>query len=355
MPESNEEVKKHSFRIHIKFIMIMYILLMIIVAVIGLIFSVGKFIGDMILSNPHSFSQFGNDFSRFYCMLFPYCSLFMLLVVILFCLKNKPKLILEFIVFTPIALAFTWIWGGKNIFRHYQNFMETQLNSEIFYGNSYLDLQKCDDAVSSYKKAAFIDKYLVLWNDNTGLPEYYDGIGQAYSSADRYEDAEKAFEKALEAYDKYNPDDISSISLVHVRMSLVTSSQGKNESTIEHLLKAIEYYNEHTEDESPTVISTAYLFLANAYYNISQYEEAIKYFELGIPMYYDSIEWGFGDDHEARTIAIQYKVASLTYAEYGDQEKADEYNKLYEDFMWYRDLTEEDLDTIINAFHWMKR
>lgn len=355
MSENTEDIKKNSFRINIKFILILYIFLMMLVAAIGLIFSIGKFIGDLVLGNQYSFSQFGNDFSRFYCMMFPFFSLFMLLVVILYCIKNKPKLILEFIVFTPIALACTWIWGGKALFRHYQDFMERQLNSEIFYGDSYLDLQNCDDAVSSYKKALFIDKYLVFWNDNSRMPVYYDGIGQAYSSADKYEDAEKNFDNALAAYEKYNADDISAISLVHVREALVTSSQGKNESTINHLQKAFEYYNEHLEDESPVVISTACLFLANAYYNNSQYEEAIKYFEIGIPMFYDSVEWGFGDDHEAKTIAIQYKVASLAYAEFGDQEKADEYNTLYEDFMWYRDLTEEDLDTIINAFHWMKR
>lgn len=355
MPENTEEVKKNSFRINITGILIFYIFLMILVAAIGLVFSIGKFIGDLLLSNPHSFSQFGNDFSRFYCMMFPFFSLFMLPVVIRYCLKYKPKLILELVVFIPIVLACTWIWGGKDLFRHYQDFMERQLNNEIFYGNSYLDMQKCDDAVSWYKKAIFVDKYLVIWNDNTGIPVYYDGIGQAYSSADKYEDAEKNFDNALAAYEKYNADDISAISLVHVKEALVTSSQGKNESTIDHLQKAFEYYNEHLEDESPAAISTACIFLANAYYNNSQYEEAIKYFELGIPIYYDAVEWGFGDDHAAKTIAIQYKVTSLAYAELGDQEKADEYNTLYEDFMWYRDLTEADLDTIIDTFHWMKR
>ena len=348
MSQTTEEREKKSFKKNISIILIIYLFFIILIAVIVLIFSIGKMIGDLIMNNPYSFSQFGIDFCRFYCMIFPYASLGMLLVVISYCLKSKPKRILEFIFFTPIALGCAWIWGGKS-------FMERQLNNEIFYAEGYFDLQNMDKAISCYKRALFIDKYLVFWNDNKGIPKYYDGIGLSYSEAEKYEDAEEYFDKSLIAFEKYNPNDISSISLVHVREALVTSCLGKNDSTIDHLLKAIEYYNEHLEDEPSNTISTAYLFLANSYYNTSQYEEAIKYFELGIPMYYDAVEWGFGDDYAAKTIAIQYKVASLAYAEFGDQEKADEYNTLYEDFMWYRDLTEEDLDTIINAFHWMKR
>lgn len=235
------------------------------------------------------------------------------------------------------------------------NLLEGCLKSEIAYANAYAELNASKDVVEHCRNAHFLDKYLVFWNDNAMMPDYLMAMGRAYSNMDEYAKAKKAFEKALKEFERYKPQSESSKALCHAHIAMICSTLNEKTETLSHAKSAGEYYESHLDQEDQRTASTALIWLANAYYNDAQYENAKKYFELSIPLFYDTIEWGMGDETAAKMIAILYKVVASTYEKLGDEEHFKEYSEKYEEFTWFRDFEEEDLEKMLESFHWMNR
>ncbi len=324
--------------------------------------SVGLFFGLInAVTNTFSFGENGtaNTFQeRFltgFNIFFPAATIFTIIVVIVNRINQRKKQAALTGVLVVLMLFLSWQWGGKDLAEVYKCQMEELLDGQIALGESFGNIKKTKECVSNYKIAIFLDKYIVIWNDNKGIPQYYSGIAQSYSDSEDFSNADKYYDKALEAFDKYAPEKKPEIAVTHLRAALVTSGLNNNEKTLYHALESSGYFENNMSTSDKYTAATSFVFAANAYYNAADYKSAAEYLEVAIPLYYDSVNWGFGDDPEAKMIAILYKVASLTYSHLDNQVKADEYNRLYNDFVWYRDFSDEDLYSIIDAFHWLNR
>ena len=325
-------------------------------ALMGLCVAIGKSVVGFIVSiftqsEPLSFIE---EFLDAFLLFFPIFSIILLITLIISTIKKKQKGKLSVAIITVISLTVSWFLGGQKLFQRYQKTMDNLLTQAVYYANGYLELGAADDAVHKYKEAVFLDKFIVLWNENTNIPRYYSGIAQAYMDSEiDLEMAKEYYEKTLSAYEKYNPNAASEIALTHLRAALTTSVLADDKATLEHSIAAASYYESHILSEDNQTSASAFLWAANAYFNDKQYENACKYFDLGIPLYYDSTEWGIGDDWNAKMIAISYYIASKAFGAVGDESKSEEYGKKYDDFVWYRDYTEDEIEALIHYFHWM--
>lgn len=208
-------------------------------------------------------------------------------------------------------------------------------------------------AISNFKKAIYGEK-IRFWKNHRQLPEYYDYLARSYSNLYQYDNAIEQFKNALEAYDRYEPEAVDSIALIKVQMAVVYSCQGSDEKVIHYGSQAAEYYKNTDTVPDAMTESSLYLWLANSYYNTHQYELASEYFELGIPLYYEAVNWGLGDELPVKMIAISYKMAAQTNEQLGNEERYEYYNEKYDKFVWLHSLTSADLDEIYNDFHWNK-
>lgn len=319
----------------------------------GLLSACGERFFRLVLGQPAATDSFGDDFASVFFLFYPILILLCLITVIATAVKKRKKPFIHLIVLTLISLILLWFFGGGKLAENYMRTMEDQLSIEETLGDSFSSLGQSDDAIRNFKFAVFIDKYIVLWNDNKNIPQYYCRIGKAYANADDLTHANEFFEKALSAFDRYCPEEKVRIAYTHTLASTVTAALNDNKNTLAHADQAVEYYKNNTSEEYKKTIATAYLFLANAYFNDQQYAKASECFDIGIPMYYDSVNWGFGDESEAKMLAISYNIAAKANEKAGNKQQYENYDQEYKDFIWYRDFTEQELLPIIEYYHWL--
>ena len=96
-----------------------------------------------------------------------------------------------------------------------------------------------------------------------------------------------------------------------------------------------------------------YLYMAGAYYSKGQFEKTVEYTKKGIPIYIDAIKWGFDDDIYAKILAASYKITYLSYEELDDKETYELYKQTYEEYIWFRELSDEDINDLLSSLHWI--
>lgn len=230
--------------------------------------------------------------------------------------------------------------------------LEDFLAQNIDYGLSYYyDIQNYTEAEKKFKTALFLEKYIIFW-DNKNLPICYTNLALVNGGLEKYEKSVDLYEQALSAYEKYLPQDYENIALVHTNVSLIYSLLGNNSMVLEHASMANDYYQSLEREQQNINAGTAALELAYACYNTGDYETAAIYFETGIPIIYDFVDWSIDNAAGPRTLAIAYKVAADTYGRLGNQEKQQQYKQKYEDIIWIRQISEEEIDKFMEYFHW---
>lgn len=279
--------------------------------------------------------------------------LFSVFTLIKTSIGQKGHSLLKLLVIIPVCFVISWFVVGKRSLKIYKESMEAYLIESCESADTIASIPY-SSSPSSYNIPILLDKYIVIWNDNKVLPRAYTYKGMAYENGDKFDDALECYDKALKAYEKYDPDDMSMISFVHMRAAVIESYKDNNDMALQHSRAACEYYKDHMNDEPAGNVGMAFLWVANSYYNIGQYEDAKEYIEIGAPYFYDSIDWGFGDETAVTVMAVYYRLAIKTYTHLNDQENLDKYKQLYDDFVWFRDINESDLDHYIDYFHWMK-
>ena len=272
--------------------------------------------------------------------------------------KAKKDKIIGFLIKVAVVVVtviIMWIFVGRTVVGGMKTTLEGFLQSEEYFGTENATIGQYKSSIRCFKTAIFLDKYCVFWNENDRIPGYYQGVAQAYANDDNPKKASKWFDKTIKAFERYCPDNEEAIAVAHVKAANVASILNDNADTIYHAETAAAFFKNNLEDSDAYTAASSFIWLANAYFNDSRYEEAAEYLEQAIPIYYESIDWGFGDEALAKMLAVLYKVTAETYRRLGDLEHYEEYNKLYEDFIWYRDFSEEDLGEIISYFHWMNK
>lgn len=230
------------------------------------------------------------------------------------------------------------------------------LNAENSYlwGQKYMNIgieSGYKSAVFNYRLAIFEDRYLHFFQDHINLPKYYYALGSALTNLYEYEDAKEAFISALSLYEKYEAE-ADTVALTKVQLEFTSAYMDQNEDVIYYGTKAIEYYQETPETPYKNAAAMAYLLLAGAYFTLSDYEKAAGYLEVGIPMYYDQVDWGINDTHAVNLLSVMYKMAEKANYKSGNTERGDYYSKQYEDFIWLHEVKNEDMKVLTDGFHW---
>ena len=231
--------------------------------------------------------------------------------------------------------------------------MEESIERDLYYGLSeYYNNNNFESAEKYFKRALFCEKYIVFWDDNLNLPICYQCMGLVYEGLEKYEKSTDMYEKSLSAYEKYLPDAAEDIALTETKVSIIYSILGDVDMVIEHASAANDYYQSLPGQQQNINAGTAAIELANAYYNIGDYERASQYFEIGIPIIYDDLDWRMDDDLGPKLLVISYKMAADTYGKLNNDEMQQYYEKEYNDIVWIREIDEDEIDELMEYFHW---
>lgn len=226
-------------------------------------------------------------------------------------------------------------------------------DSCYYWGVKNYNIGSYKDAASNFRKAILGEKAR-FWKNHRELPGYYNYLALSYANLGEYDNAVNQYENALDAYAKYDAGAVGSVAIINAQIAIIYSLQGNDDELIYYGSQAAEYYRNIGATSEIPEVSTIYLWLANAYYNTHQYELASEYFEVGIPLFYDTVNWGLGSNVSVKIIAVSYKIAALTNEKLGNIEQYEYYNEMYEDFVWLHSLTSMELDELCDEFHWNK-
>ncbi len=327
---------------------------MLLSVIISLISTVSDQVTSFFVTDAASAVSFGNAFVNSFRAFFPIISLGMLILATIATLKSGGKHILTLVILGSLSVCLIWFWGGKDLLEKGKVKVEGHVANVCALGQEYAKLNKYKDAVKYYKRAAFLDKYAVLWNDNANLSDYYLEVAKAYSVDGNADKAAQYFEESLDSAKKYIPERDYKIAFIQINGALYLSLFGLNDTVFDYAFEANKYYREHQDTENLFAIANSYIFLANSYYNQGQYKEAGECFDTGIPLLYDAINWGFNDDEMAKLLAACYHIASSAYLKLGEREKFEYYDDLYRNFMEFRAFGEHEIQYVIDYYHWMK-
>ncbi len=221
------------------------------------------------------------------------------------------------------------------------------------YGLSYYyNIQDYKEAEKYFKTALFLEKYIIFWDNHEKLPLCYACLALVNEGLEEYEKSAAFYEKSLSAYEKYLPQDHEDIALVHTRASIVYSVLGDNHKILEHAGIANNFYQSLDKEQQNINAAAAVLELAYACYNTEDFYNAANYFEIGIPIVCEALDWNIDDDVGPKMLAIAYKVAADTYGKLGNKEMQQNYERKYEDIIWIRQIDEEEITDLMKSFHW---
>ena len=261
-----------------------------------------------------------------------------------------------------IFLIPAWYLGGRQTCSYIGHFMkesvgqflEKQPVSSYQLGEKYFNIQAYNDATKSFKKAVFLDKYVVFWNDNSQLPIYYRELGRSLMNESDYEGMNKSLEASLEAYEKYRTDDIEGAAFVHQMAAISCSMIGNAAEELNHSQIAYDYYSSLPRGSEDANTSKMGIWLAHCYYEKGDHATAGSLFDINIPIYYDTIDWGIWDEDSAQYLALAYKFALLSYEGLGDTENIEKYQNTYEQFLYLRDFDDEEVTDFASQLGWYK-
>lgn len=250
------------------------------------------------------------------------------------------------IIFFIVIIILGLLWAAGKL-----------LDQNVYYGEKNLSIASetsQNNAINNYKQAVFLDRYIVFWNDNAEVSSYYSNIGSAYSNLEEYEEALDYNKKAVDAAELYGGMTDVEMAGLYSRMMILATSLDENETAAEYGMQGFQYYESLTDGQFGFEKGMTCIFIAHNFLNIKDYEAASQYFEQGIPLYYENVDWGYGDENYALLLVSAYKGAALSYEQLGDYEKYQEYNEKYDDYVWLRDYSEEEISDYLEEMHLLK-
>lgn len=251
-----------------------------------------------------------------------------------------------------IFLLPSWYLGGRWTCTSVGQFLEQRPISAYQWGEKFFNIQSYHDATKNFKKAIFLDKYIVFWNDNSQLPIYYRELGRSLMNESDYSGMNKSLETSIEAYEKYRPDDVVGVAFAHHIAAMSCSLTGQEQEELNHSQIAYNYYSIQPRGDTDADTSIIGIWLAHCYYEKGDYITAGKLFDTNIPIYYETIDWGVGDQADAQILALAYKFALLSYKNLGDTENIEIYQKKYSNFTYLRDIQDAELDNFASQLGW---
>ena len=269
--------------------------------------------------------------------------------------KSSPRGKITFVFLGIIIFVLpSWYLGGRWTCASVSRLLEQRPISADQWGAKYFNIQHYHDATKNFKKAIFLEKYLVFWNDNSQLPIYYRDLGRSLMNEADYIGMNNSLNASLDAYEKYRPYDIEGAAFTHHMAATSCSLIGQEEDELIHSQTAYDYYSAQPRGYADSDTSMIGIWLAHCYYEKGDYATAGKLFDINIPIYYETIDWGVGDQSNAQLLALAYKFALLSYENLGDAESIEIYQKKYSQFSYLRDIQDSELTDFALQLGWDK-
>ncbi len=274
--------------------------------------------------------------------------------------ENKRKtplaswlLFLGFFAVTGVLVAA----DSGAIREHFKQNAEAKIESKLELAEYRISNGMNDEkTVKLFKKAAWPDEHLKSVRDASRLASIYNQIGTVYFNMDDFSACREYYTKAADLYKSYGEAAYPQRSNIATRLMLIDAKEDNREAALQDGEQLAEWNRSHPERKGIDT-ATMFIFLAQTYYNLGEYEKAAGYFADGTAMLEECGNWGSIDSDDtanAIVLACAYQCAALNAQKLGDQQSADACQKKYEDTVWYHDLSEEDLERYRNEFHWME-
>ena len=212
-----------------------------------------------------------------------------------------------------------------------------------------------EKTVKLFKKAAWTDEHIEKWKDASRLAHIYSRIGTVYFNMDDFGSCREYYAMAADLYQPYGEEANPYLSSMAFKLMMIDAKDDKQEAVLQDGEQLAEWNRSNQRKSNETGLM--FVFLAQAYYNLGEYEKADSYFRDGTTMIEETADWGDidnGDKSSAIVLSCAYQCAALNAQKLDDQQSADACQKKYEDTVWYHDLSEEELAQYRNEFHWMK-
>ena len=207
-------------------------------------------------------------------------------------------------------------------------------------------------AVDNFKQAVWQEKYLVFWNDNKNLPVYYENLGKAYMNVNKQKESAEAFDESVRYYIKYHGKGTSSYAFAGYEAAIMYSKLNEPDKEMDRIKTACEFYERLPAERQNKDCARVYIWLAHCYHEAKLYEDAAEYFDKGIRLLYDNIDWGIDDLSDVYLLALSYKSAMFVNEHLAQTEKYEEYKKLYDNITYLRDLSDKKLEEFTSHFGW---
>lgn len=261
-------------------------------------------------------------------------------------------LFLGFFAVTGVLIAA----DSEAIREHFKQNAEAKIESKLELAEFRVSAGQNDEkTVKLFKKAAWPDEHLKSVRDASRLASIYNQIGTVYFNMDDFNACREYYTKAADLYKSYGEAAYPQRSNIATRLMLIDAKEDNPEAVLQDGEQLAEWNRSNQRKSNETGLM--FVFLAQAYYNLGEYEKADSYFRDGTTMIEETADWGDidnGDKSSAIVLSCAYQCAALNAQKLGDQQSADACQKKYEDTVWYHDLSEEELERYRNEFHWME-
>lgn len=258
--------------------------------------------------------------------------------------------ILNFVVLMSLAALPLWFIGGRTVILDLKAGLENMPVFSNDMGIKYMKIGKYAEAADQFESAVWSEKYIVFWNDDTELPNYYQNLGKAYMNLSKPEKAAKEFDNYRLELEKRFPEKEFDIAFASFQAGVQYLRTGDNENAKDHMLSAAQYFDKRLEEEQDQDYGKVNIFLGYCYFKEGVYEKAIERFVKGIPAYYNNIDWGIGDKGDTIFISIAYRFLSKAYGYLKDIAKETKFIKKYEDIVYFRDISDKEVEEFMTGF-----
>lgn len=218
------------------------------------------------------------------------------------------------------------------------------------YGYNYYLAEDYEDAKESLDVALFMEKYIVFWNGNKELPIIYRNQALTLSGEKNYEEAARKFEEALTACESYLPEQKAVMASLHMQTALVYFMLGNDDMMEKHVEVSEDFYGALPSKNQDFATGIVFLEIAHLKYSVCDYEDAAMYFERGLPLVYEDIYWGPGNELQVKELVASYKMMADACERTGKEDAHQSYGEKYRYFCWIRDYSEDEIDTFIDAY-----
>lgn len=240
--------------------------------------------------------------------------------------------------------------------QHAKQSRDEKINAKLELAESRISAGLNDETtVKLFKKAAWTDEHIEKWKDASRLAHIYSRIGTVYFNMDDFAACREYYAMAADLYEPFGEEANPYLSSMAFKLMMMDAAEDKQEAILQDGEQLAEWNRSKQRKSKETGLM--FVFLAQAYYNLGEYEKADGCFQDGTAMIEETADWGSIDNTDkssAIALSCAYQCAALNAQKRGNQTEADEYSQKYEETVWYHNLSDDDLTLYRDDFHWMK-